>query len=171
MAIGREQQDGRYSPGWQGRLSWWAAGCSDGADDPSPVNQAFFLLAILGIRPSARKPAKPDNPLVGRRFQRWVPRLDVPGIDGAAEVIDVRTGRRVARTVNDEVLWGTGDESLLYTIREDGLIPGAALFAPSVAGEARSGRPPITTGRPDSRQARTFPPPSPPPTTPPGPPT
>ena len=62
-------------------------------------------------------------------------------MDGVVEVIDVRTGRLVARTVNDEVLWWTGDKSLLYTIREDGLIPRAVLFTPSLAGEACSGRP------------------------------
>ena len=62
-------------------------------------------------------------------------------MDGVVEVIDVHTGRLVARTVHDEVLWWTGDQSLLYTIREDGLIPRAVLFAPSLAGEACSGRP------------------------------
>ena len=57
-------------------------------------------------------------------------------MDGVVEVIDVRTGQLVARTVRDEVLWWTGDKSLLYSIREDGLVPQAVLFAPSLAGVA-----------------------------------
>ncbi|MDE2662078.1 MAG: hypothetical protein OXI39_03605 [Gemmatimonadota bacterium] len=57
-------------------------------------------------------------------------------MDGVIEVIDVRTGRLVARTVHDEVLWWTGEKSLLYSIREDGLVPQAVLFTPSLAGEA-----------------------------------
>ena len=61
-------------------------------------------------------------------------------MDGVVEVIDVQTGRLVARTVHDGVLWWTGDKSLLYTIREDGLVPRAVLFAPSLAGDACSGR-------------------------------
>ena len=61
-------------------------------------------------------------------------------MDGVVEVIDVQTGRLVARTVQDEVLWWTGDKSLLYTIREDGLVPRAVLFAPSLAGDACAGR-------------------------------
>lgn len=56
-------------------------------------------------------------------------------MDGVVEVIDVQTGRLVARTVHDEALWWTGDKSLLYTIREDGLVPRAVLFTPSLAGE------------------------------------
>ena len=68
--------------------------------------------------------------------------LDPNGMmDGVVEVIDVQTGRLVARTVQDEVLWWTGDKSLLYTVREDGLVPRAVLFAPSLAGAACSGRP------------------------------
>ena len=35
---------------------------------------------------------------------------------------------------------GRGDKSLLYTIREDGLVPRAVLFAPSLAGDACAGR-------------------------------
>ena len=67
--------------------------------------------------------------------------LDPNGVlDGVVEVIDVRTGRLVARTVRDEVLWWTGDKSLLFTIRDDGLVPRAVLFAPSLAGDACSGR-------------------------------
>lgn len=67
--------------------------------------------------------------------------LDPNGVmDGVVEVIDVRTGRLVARTVRDELLWWTGDKSLLFTIREDGLVPRAVLFAPSLAGDACSGR-------------------------------
>ncbi|WP_419937396.1 hypothetical protein [Candidatus Palauibacter sp.] len=57
-------------------------------------------------------------------------------MDGVIEVIDVHTGHLVARTVHDEVLWWTGDKSLLYAIREDGLVPRAVLFTPSLAGEA-----------------------------------
>lgn len=62
-------------------------------------------------------------------------------MDGVVEVIDVQTGQLVARTVRDEVLWWTGDKSLLYSIREDGLVPQAVLFAPSLAGEGCSGTP------------------------------
>ncbi len=61
-------------------------------------------------------------------------------VDGVVEVIDVDTGRLVARTVHDEMLWWTGDKSLLYTIRDDGLVPRAVLFAPSLAGDACPGR-------------------------------
>jgi len=68
--------------------------------------------------------------------------LDPNGVmDGVVEVIDVQTGRLVARSVQDEVLWWTGDKSLLYTIRDDDLVPRAVLFAPSLAGEACDGRP------------------------------
>ncbi|WP_419950143.1 hypothetical protein [Candidatus Palauibacter sp.] len=56
-------------------------------------------------------------------------------MDGVVEVIDAHTGRLVARAVHDEVLWWTGDKSLLYSIREDGLVPRAVLFSPSLDGE------------------------------------
>lgn len=57
-------------------------------------------------------------------------------LDAVVEVIDVRTGQLVARTVRDGVMWWTGDKSLLYSIREDGLVPRAVLFAPSLVGDA-----------------------------------
>ena len=56
--------------------------------------------------------------------------------DGVIEVIDVDTGRLVARTVHDDMLMWTGDKSLLYAMRQDGLVPRAVLFAASLAGEA-----------------------------------
>ena len=56
-------------------------------------------------------------------------------MDGVVEVIDVHTGRLAARTVHDEVLMWTGDKSLLFTIRDDGLVPQAVLFAASLDGE------------------------------------
>ncbi len=66
--------------------------------------------------------------------------LELNGMmDGVVEVIDVRTGQLVARTVRDEVLRWTGDKSLLYSIREDGLVPQAVLFEPSLVGDGCSG--------------------------------
>ena len=66
---------------------------------------------------------------------QFVP-LELSGMmDGVVEVIDARTGGLVARAVHDEVLWWTGDKSLLYTIREDGLVPRAVLLRPSLEGE------------------------------------
>ena len=59
-------------------------------------------------------------------------------VDSVVEVINIDTGRLVARTVQDEMLSWTGDKSLLYAIREDGLVPRAVLFVPSLAGEACS---------------------------------
>ena len=62
--------------------------------------------------------------------------LDPSGMmDGVVEVIDDTTGRLVARTVRDEVLWWTGDKSLLFAIRADGLVPRAILFAPTLVGD------------------------------------
>lgn len=55
-------------------------------------------------------------------------------IDTVIEVIDPSTGEMVARAVHDENLMWTGDGSLLYSVREDGLVPRAVLFSPSFVG-------------------------------------
>lgn len=56
-------------------------------------------------------------------------------MDMVIEVIDPRTGDLVARAVHDEYLWWTGDEAFLYGIRQDGLVPQAVLYSPSLEGE------------------------------------
>ncbi|MYI07714.1 MAG: hypothetical protein F4059_10475 [Gemmatimonadetes bacterium] len=59
--------------------------------------------------------------------------LDPNGVmDGVIEVIDVRTGRLVARTVQDEVLWRTGDRRRLA--RDSGAIVNPGQCADPVVG-------------------------------------
>ncbi|WP_419164627.1 hypothetical protein [Candidatus Palauibacter sp.] len=55
-------------------------------------------------------------------------------LDTVIEVIDPGTGEMVARAVHDEVLAWTGDKASLYSVREDGIVPRAVLFSPSLVG-------------------------------------
>lgn len=55
-------------------------------------------------------------------------------LDTVLDVIDPATGALIARTRRDEALRGTGDDALLFGVREDGGIPRAVLFAPVLAG-------------------------------------
>ena len=56
-------------------------------------------------------------------------------MDTVLEVVDPLTGELVARTVHDEFLWWTGDGAFLYGLRQDGLIPQAVLYSPSLEGQ------------------------------------
>ena len=61
--------------------------------------------------------------------------LDLDGLlDTILEVIDPDTGRIVARARRDEALRGTGDDALLFGVREEGGIPRAVLYETSLAG-------------------------------------
>ena len=55
-------------------------------------------------------------------------------LDTILDVIDPASGALVARTRRDEALRGTGDDALLFGVREDGGIPRAVLFMPALAG-------------------------------------
>ena len=55
-------------------------------------------------------------------------------LDTVLDVIDPASGALVARTRRDEALRGTGDDALLFGVREDGGIPRAVLFEPALAG-------------------------------------
>ena len=54
--------------------------------------------------------------------------------DAVIEVVEPSTGALLARGVHDDFLRWTGDQSFLYAIRDDGLVPQALIFEPSVAG-------------------------------------
>ena len=55
-------------------------------------------------------------------------------LDTVLDVIDPASGALIARTRRDEALRGTGDDALLFGVREDGGMPRAVLFAPVLAG-------------------------------------
>lgn len=55
-------------------------------------------------------------------------------VDTVINVVNPETGALVAHTIHDELLAWTGDGSLLYSIREDGVVNKAALFLPSLEG-------------------------------------
>ena len=57
-------------------------------------------------------------------------------VDTVIEVVEPSTGALRARGVHDDLLRWTGDWSFLYAIRDDGLVPQALIFAPSLAGSA-----------------------------------
>ena len=56
-------------------------------------------------------------------------------MDTVIEVVDPDTGALVARAVHDDFLWRTGDGAFLYGLRQDGLVPQAVLYSPSLEGE------------------------------------
>ncbi|WP_420616834.1 6-bladed beta-propeller [Candidatus Palauibacter sp.] len=55
-------------------------------------------------------------------------------LDTILDVIDPATGALIARTRRDEALRGTGDDQLLFGVREEGGIARAVLFEPVLAG-------------------------------------
>ena len=55
-------------------------------------------------------------------------------LDTVLDVIDPASGALIARTRRDEALRGTGDDALLFGVREDGGIARAVLFEPALAG-------------------------------------
>ncbi len=56
-------------------------------------------------------------------------------LDTILDVIDPESGRLVARSRRDEALRGTGDDALLFGVREEGGIARAVIFEPALAGE------------------------------------
>ena len=57
-------------------------------------------------------------------------------LDTILDVIDPASGALIARTRRDEALRGTGDDALLFGVREDRGIPRAVLLEPALAGRA-----------------------------------
>ena len=55
-------------------------------------------------------------------------------LDTVLDVIDPASGALIARTRRDEALRGTGDDALLFGVREDGGIARAVIFEPALAG-------------------------------------
>ena len=55
-------------------------------------------------------------------------------IDTILDVIDPAGGALIARTRRDEALRGTGDDALLFGVREEGGIARAVIFEPALAG-------------------------------------
>ena len=55
-------------------------------------------------------------------------------LDTILDVIDPASGALIARTRRDEALRGTGDDTLLFGVREDGGIARAVIFAPALTG-------------------------------------
>ena len=55
-------------------------------------------------------------------------------LDTVLDVIDPASGTLIARTRRDEALRGTGDDALLFGVREDGGIARAVIFEPALAG-------------------------------------
>ena len=55
-------------------------------------------------------------------------------LDTVLDVIDPASGALIARTRRDEALRGTGDNALLFGVREDGGIARAVIFEPALAG-------------------------------------
>ena len=55
-------------------------------------------------------------------------------LDTMLDVIDPASGALIARTRRDEALRGTGDDALLFGVREDGGIARAVIFEPVLAG-------------------------------------
>ncbi|MXX78278.1 MAG: hypothetical protein F4Z33_04725 [Gemmatimonadales bacterium] len=57
-------------------------------------------------------------------------------LDTVLDVIDPASGALIARIRRDEALRGTGDDALLFGVREDGGIARAVIFEPALAGPA-----------------------------------
>ena len=57
-------------------------------------------------------------------------------LDTVLDVIDPASGALIARIQRDEALRGTGDDALLFGVREDGGIARAVIFEPALAGPA-----------------------------------
>lgn len=55
-------------------------------------------------------------------------------LDTMLDVIDPASGALIARTRRDEALRGTGDDALVFGVREDGGIARAVIFEPTLAG-------------------------------------
>lgn len=55
-------------------------------------------------------------------------------LDTILDVIDPASGRIIARSRRDEALRGTGDDQLLFGVREEGGIARAVIFEPTLAG-------------------------------------
>ncbi len=55
-------------------------------------------------------------------------------LDTVLDVIDPESGRLIARTRRDEALRGTGDDRLLFGVREEGGIARAVIFEPALEG-------------------------------------
>ena len=55
-------------------------------------------------------------------------------LDTILDVIDPASGALIARTRRDEALRGTGDDQLLFGVREEGGIARAVIFEPALAG-------------------------------------
>lgn len=55
-------------------------------------------------------------------------------LDTILDVIDPANGRIIARSRRDEALRGTGDDQLLFGVREEGGIARAVIFEPALAG-------------------------------------
>lgn len=61
--------------------------------------------------------------------------LELDGLlDTVLDVIDPVSGALIARARRDEALRGTGDDALLFGVREDGGIARAVIFEPALAG-------------------------------------
>lgn len=67
-------------------------------------------------------------------------------LDTILDVIDPASGRIIARSRRDEALRGTGDDQLLFGVREEGGIARAVIFEPTLAG-ARCPAVPAGRGR------------------------
>ena len=55
-------------------------------------------------------------------------------LDTVLDVVDTASGRLIARSRRDEALRGTGDDLLLFGVREQGGIARAVIFEPALAG-------------------------------------
>ena len=55
-------------------------------------------------------------------------------LDTVLEVVDPASGELVARSRHEEALRITGDEGLVFGVREDDVVPRAVLYAPSLEG-------------------------------------
>jgi len=55
-------------------------------------------------------------------------------LDTVLDVIDPASGALIARTRHDEALRGTGDDALLFGVREEGGVARAVIFEPALAG-------------------------------------
>ncbi len=65
-------------------------------------------------------------------------------LDTILDVIDPASGRIIARSRRDEALRGTGDDQLLFGVREEAGIARAVIFEPTLAG---AGCPAVPAGR------------------------
>ncbi len=126
------------SAGWirlEGRPGWFLPGPPGPGfplDDPYPsvigalrVHDGLVWVGTMVADPNWAEYGEPSlsEPLDMTRL-----------LDTVIEVIDPGTGEMVARAVHDEVLAWTGDKASLYSVREDGIVPRAVLFSPSLVG-------------------------------------